>query len=175
MRNFSAYNRTSIALHWISAIAIVALFVTHEGERGSATTAFHVGVGALIGPILVWRILRRMRLGTAQKPQQAEAFNLLAHIVLWAMLAAILLLAITGYLLPWSLGRPLDVFGWAIASPIPGLGWLHEIVEGLHSFCGNLILPLVLLHLAGVAKHVLLDSDRMAVLRRMTSPQTNGQ
>ncbi len=172
--NITGYSRVSIALHWLSAIAVVALFLTHEGERGGAANAFHVGGGALLGPFLLWRFVLRFRNGTAKKPAQAEAFNLFAHIVMWAMLAAIALTVVTGYLLPWSLGRPLDIYGLIIPAPISRVGWLHEAIEAVHTVCGQALLPLVVLHLAGVAKHFLFDADRLLVLRRMLRPLANG-
>lgn len=30
------YSRLSIVLHWFAAIVVTAVFLTHEGERGSA-------------------------------------------------------------------------------------------------------------------------------------------
>jgi cytochrome b561 len=40
------YSRVSIIAHWLAAILVVALFLTHEGERGSTEYAIHVGGGA---------------------------------------------------------------------------------------------------------------------------------
>jgi cytochrome b561 len=170
----NSYSPLSVALHWFAAIAVLALFFTHEGERGSAVRDFHVGGGAILGVVLLWRVLRRIRLGTAVKPAQAGPFNLLAYVVLWGMLASILLAVVSGYLLPWSLGRPLDIYGFAIPSPIPAVHWLHEVCEATHEISGTFVMPLFILHLAGVAKHVFFDADRFAVLRRMARPARDG-
>jgi cytochrome b561 len=170
----NGYSRLSVALHWIAALSVLALFFTHEGERGSAAYDFHVGGGAILGVLLLWRVLRRFRHGAARKPEQAEIFNLFAHVVLWGMLACILVAVVSGYLLPWTLGRPLAVYGFAIPSPLPPVHWLHEACEAAHKIAGTAIMPLLALHLAGVAKHALLDADRRAVLRRMARPLRNG-
>ena len=43
---------------------------------------------------------------------------LAARIVHWGLLLAIVVVVITGYLLPWSAGEALDVFGFGIPSPM---------------------------------------------------------
>jgi cytochrome b561 len=168
------YSRLSIALHWLTAIAVVALFLTHEGERGSAMRNFHVGGGAIIGVFLIWRVWRRLALGFAEKPQQPYALNFLATSVFWGLLGSIVVVVVTGYLLPWSLGRPLEIYGLAIASPLPAMPWLHEAVEEVHDIAGHLFIPLVALHIAGAVKHALLDEDR-SVVQRMALPVEDGR
>ncbi len=172
--NPQGYSALSIALHWFTAISVVALFLTHEGARDSAMRAFHVGGGAIIGLFLVWRVWRRIANGMTAKPEQPPVLNLLANIVLWGLLACIIVVVLTGYLLPWSLGRPLDIYGLAIPSPFPAMPWLHEASEEIHDISGHLFIPLVALHIAGAIKHVLLDKDS-SVVRRMTSPIASGK
>lgn len=167
------YSRLSIFLHWITAIAVVALFLTHEGERGSLQYAFHVGGGAVAGLILIWRVLHRARRGMTAKPDQLMILNLLSQIVMWGFLAAILVVVVSGYLLPWSLGQPLDVFGLPIPSPISRNPGLHELVEEIHDAAGHAFVPLLVLHLLGVAKHAFVDRDGIA--RRMFSTVAGGR
>lgn len=172
--NPQGYTAISIALHWFTAIAVVALFLTHEGARDSAMRAFHVGGGAIIGVFLLWRVWRRVANGMTKKPEQPPLLNLLATFVLWTLLATIVVVVLTGYLLPWSLGRPLDIYGLAIPSPIPAMPWLHEASEKVHDIGGKLFIPLVALHIAGAVKHVVMDKDN-SLVRRMMSPVANGK
>ncbi|MHA1189540.1 MAG: hypothetical protein ACTSSQ_03640, partial [Alphaproteobacteria bacterium] len=55
------YSRLSIITHWITAIGVIALFLTGEGDRGSAVYVFHVSGGAAFGLFLLWRVWRRAR------------------------------------------------------------------------------------------------------------------
>ena len=168
------YSRLSIALHWIAAIAVIALFFTHEGERGSAQYAFHVGGGAILGIIIIWRVLRRPFRGFPAKPDQPAILNLISTIVLWALLAAMLIAVVTGYFLPWSLGAPIDLFGMAqIPSPIGRFPDLHEAMEEIHEIAGQAILPLVVLHVLGALKHAIIDKD--GVMQRMGRPAAGGR
>ncbi len=168
-----AYSRLSIALHWFAAIVIIALFFTHEGERGSAAYSFHVGVGALTGLFILWRAIRRPYRGFPPKPDQSALLNLLSQIVMWGFVVAMILVFVTGYLLPWSLGRPIDIFGIiSIPSPLPQLRWLHEAAEEIHEISGQAFVPLVILHVAGAAKHAFIDRDGIQL--RMVRPKTGG-
>ncbi|MCB1423300.1 MAG: cytochrome b/b6 domain-containing protein [Nitratireductor sp.] len=161
------YSRLSIALHWIAAVAVIALFFTHEGDRGSAQYAFHVGGGAILGVLIVWRALRRPFRGFPAKPDQPAILNLISTIVLWALLAAMVITVVTGYFLPWSLGAPIDLFSMAeIPSPMSRSRDLHEAMEEIHEIAGQAILPLVVLHVLGALKHAIIDKD--GVMQRMS-------
>jgi len=162
----TGYSRLSIVLHWIAAIAVIALFFTHEGDRGSAQYAFHVGGGAILGIVIIWRVLRRPFRGFPAKPDQPAILNLISTIVLWALLAAMLITVVTGYFLPWSLGAPIDLFGMAeLPSPMARSWDLHEAMEEIHEITGQAILPLVVLHVLGALKHAIIDRD--GVMQRM--------
>ena len=170
----NGYSRTSIIAHWIAAIAVISLFFTHEGERGRLMRDFHIGVGAIIGVFLIWRAIRRPLRGFADKPDQPALLNLVSQIVLWGLLACILVATISGYFLPWSGGRPLDIFGLIqIPSPITGTHDLNEFFEFAHEISGTGIMPLVGLHILGALKHFLFDKDN--VMNRIIKPVSGGR
>lgn len=91
---------------------------------------------------------------------------------LWLLMIGIQI--ITGPLLPWTSGRALKIFdGVQIPSPFPaGIPWLHDGLhdglERMHALAPNLFWPLLILHLAGAAKHLLLDKDQ--TVQRMVVP-----
>lgn len=168
------YSRLSIVFHWLAAIIVIALFATHEGDRGSIEYFIHVSIGGVAGLFLLWRVWHRVRHGMTDKPDQAVLLNLASGIVIWGLLAAIVVVVLTGYLLPWSLGRPIDLLGLiSIPSPLPSSYAVHEFVEELHEVAGYLFVPLVGLHILGAAKHVFIDRDGIA--RRMFKSVTAGR
>ncbi len=169
-----SYSGLSIALHWFTAIMVVALFLTHEGERGSLERTFHISVGAIAGIFILWRVFRRLRKGLAAEPDQHALLNLASRLVLYGFLVCLVVVILTGYFLPWTRGAPLDVFGLAIPSPMPGVGWAHELAEEMHDISGHLFIPLLALHVAGVVKHALFDKDRRKILARMSRPDPKG-
>ncbi|MCY4452315.1 MAG: cytochrome b/b6 domain-containing protein [Immundisolibacterales bacterium] len=173
MTRADGYSVLSIVVHWIAAILVVALFFTHEGERGSTANLVHVSGGAIVGLFLLWRVWHRMRNGSPQPPDQAAVFNLAARLVHWGLLVAIVVVVVSGYLLPWSLGRELDVFGFGIPSPMGANRGVHEFVERVHDVSGHLFIPLLVLHVLGAVKHALFDRRRAGI--RMFKPVDGGR
>lgn len=168
------YGWGAIALHWIAAIAILALFLTGEAleeARGfpARLTAMqsHVSLGmALLIPLalrVVWSL-------AGKKPDpfpQHPALRLLSLLIHWLLLAAIVVAVVTGMLAIWSTGRAIGVYGlFEIPSPFATRNReLHEMMEQVHEFAANAFLPLVALHVLGALKHLVIDRDR--TLQRM--------
>lgn len=170
----TGYSGLSILVHWIGAVCVIALFVTHEAERGSPQAFFHAGIGAVIGFFLLWRVYRRICRGFAEETNQHFLLNLLSKTVHWGLLAMIVVVVVTGYLLPWSRGAALDIAGlYAIPSPFSGSRGFHEFIEEAHDISGHLFIPLIGLHLLGVIKHLVIDRD--GVLMRMIRPFSGGR
>ncbi len=168
-----SYSPLSIVSHWLAAILVIALFFTHEGERGSASAIFHVSGGAIAGLFLLWRVWHRVRRGMTASPKQAAVFNIASKIVMWGFLTAIVVVVLTGYFLPWSRGAPLDMFGlFSIPSPMGANRPFHEFVEEVHDIAGHLFVPLLVLHILGAAKHAFINRDGIA--SRMFRPQRGG-
>ena len=167
------YSPLSIVLHWLAAIFVVAVFLTHDGERGSAAYVIHVSGGAVAGVFLLWRVWHRVRRGMIALPDQAFLLNAGARVVQWGFLVAILVAVITGYLLPWSQGNPLDVFGVAIPSPMASSREFHQLMEEVHDLSGHLFIPLLALHILGTAKHAVFDKSGIA--RRMFKATGGGR
>lgn len=166
------YNALSILIHWTTAFVVLTLYVTGEGDR--ETRLFHVGAGAILGLFLLWRVARRVARGMTEKPAQAPALNVISSIVLWGLLAAIAITTLTGYLLPWTGGRPIDLFGVAtLPSPFPAMPAVHEAFEALHKIASHAFIPLAALHIAGALKHVVVDGD--GVFARMVAPIRAGR
>jgi cytochrome b561 len=170
----AGYGWTAIALHWISAGAVIALYLTGEAaeEAGSraaelAARAQHISWGVLLFTFLAARLLWS---ATQPKPGALEGNRLLralAETVQWLFLAMIAVQILTGPLIVWANARPIAVFDWfAIPSPFPTrLEWLHEGAEAVHKLAPNLLWPLLALHVLGALKHLLVNRD--ATVRRM--------
>ena len=167
------YSPLSIVSHWSAAILIAVLFLTHEGAPGSLAHFLHVSGGALAGLFLLWRVWHRVSRGVPPLPDQAFILNVLARSVQWGLLITIVIVVISGYLLPWTQGRPLEAFGLAIPSPMAANRDFHQLVETAHDVAGHLFVPLLILHILGTVKHAVVDRDGIA--RRMFRPVGNGR
>ena len=167
------YSVLSILVHWLAAILIVSLLITHDAEPDSGAYVFHVSGGAVAGLLLLWRVWHRVGRGVADAPDQRAIFNLAARLVHWGLLVAIVVVVVSGYLLPWTLGRELDVFGFGIPSPMVANRGLHEFMERVHDVSGHLFVPLLALHVLGAVKHIVLD--RRGAGSRMFRPMSGGR
>lgn len=170
----SGYSRLSIATHWLTAIFVIVLFVTHEGENGDIASLIHVGGGAIVGLFLLWRVWHRIRKGMTTVANQAMILNLASKAVMWGFLISIVVVTITGYLLPWTKGAALDIFGlFSIPSPIATNYQLHGLMEELHEISGHAFPILLILHVLGAAKHLFIDRD--GIVARMLRPLAGGR
>ncbi len=94
--------------------------------------------------------------------------------MLWGFLAAIVIVVVTGYLLPWSAGQPLDILGLlSIPPPFSMPHVVHEMLEEGHELAGDAFIPLLALHVLGALKHAVIDRDGVA--QRIVRPAANGR
>ena len=131
--------------------------------------ALHISIGMILLVLIVARIVWRLSQGSPPKGNDSPALNLLAFVVQWGLIAAIVVLVITGPLINWSVGQPIHVFDWfSIPSPLTASRGLRRTIQEIHGTAANLLIPLVGLHVLGALKHVFVDRD--GVMRRMLVP-----
>lgn len=171
------YGWVSIAFHWLAAIAIVGMFLIGEqfedlprGPEKTALMGLHIGVGVLVAPLLLARVAARF-VQTRPAPQpQHKLLALLSTVVHVGLALAIVVLVFSGPLTVLSAGRALNVFGWfQIPSPMARNQELHEIAETVHVVAVKVMFALVVVHVLGVVKHLVLDRDK--TLLRMLRPE----
>jgi len=168
-----AYGWAAIALHWISAIGVIALYFLGEQmeeapDRAAKIAAqhLHVSVGVLLFTFLAARLLWSASQPAPQPLEAKRALRLAAKAVQGLFLLMILVLLVTGPLAVWSTGRAISVFDvFSLASPLPRMPWLHELAEEIHGAATKLFWPLIVLHVGGALKHLIIDRDQ--TLQRM--------
>lgn len=143
------YSKVLIAVHWITAVLILAAWLTAEGGRQVRLNPplLHFSVGLAVLGLVVPRLIARC-LGGAPHIEDPRSpwLNLLArggHAVLYAIMIG---LPTTGWYVASRMGVPVSFFGMklpAIAAPVTGAPGL---VAELHEMGGTLILLLSGLH-----------------------------
>ena len=170
----TAFGWAAIALHWISAIGVTALYFLGDRIEETTTRAdklsaarLHVSVAVLLFTFLAARLLWSVSQPEPQALESRRSLRILAQVVQKMFLLMIALLLLSGPLDIWSAGRAIEGFGgFAIPSPFGGrVAWLHEAAEFVHSAAAKLFWPLIALHVAGALKHLVIDRDR--TLQRM--------
>jgi cytochrome b561 len=158
------YSWTSIALHWLTAIAIFVLLFAGAsigGDNASGALQLHTSVGLTLYPLLwgmiVWRfVLGHPRAANSKQPWTHTA-GVLVHFIILACLG---LMLVTGPLMAWAGDRPLSVFGlFSVPAPFSPNAQVFRTLHQVHSASASIIAALVTLHILGVLKHVILDRD----------------
>lgn len=181
MNTQERYGWLTIALHWIAAFGVIAMFVTgtqayfasEAGDRAARAAAMglHISVGATLFVFFLARVALHYTQARPEKPVQAKWLNTLSTIVQHALVLAILIQIISGPLAVWSGGRDIHAFDlFTLPSPFAARNEAaHEFAEVLHIIGRVTILLLLPLHVLGAFKHLVLDRD--GVFSRMLWPR----
>lgn len=168
------YTAIAVLLHWTVAAVVVAQFALGwlmqeiakqpPGPRAEAFNA-HKSVGFVVFALMIARIAWRLGHAPPALPPmprwQANAARV-NHILLYALLVA---MPVAGYLGSAFSGYPVRFFGVALPSWSARHDALKEAMSALHLGAAWLLAAAVAVHLAAVAKHVLVDRD--GILERM--------
>lgn len=173
-----SFTKTTIALHWIVGLSIIALMAVGwymKEFKDYGLYSIHKSVGVIIFAVILYRVIYRLIKGfptPVSKSSAAQVF--IAKLVHWALLIGTVLFPLSGIMMSGAGGHGVFVFGLELIAPnvdavtgktapinetIAGLG--HEIHEFLLWGIGIMLV----LHVAGALKHHIIDKD--ITLKRM--------
>jgi cytochrome b561 len=176
------YGWLSIALHWLSALIVLTLWVIGNSIRSagmmhSDALQLHTSIAVTAWLLLWWRLLRRFRAGHPG-PSRAQATRLfgVGRAVHYAMLVALAVMLVSGPLMVWSRGGAIHVFQLSMDAPFAAQPWLAEAMYFAHSWCAFMLMLGMALHIAGVFVHVVFHRDgtldRMMIAAKRTQQRT---
>lgn len=157
MSTVKGYSRAQIALHWLTAILVIAAFVLHEGmvevaesrlrDGTEAALPLHGWIGLSVLALVILRIALRLTRGAPEPSAGDPPAQRLATI--WGHRALYLLLVVV---------------------PLGGAGtWFLRMEDSPHGALGYLLMILALGHAVMALIHHYLRRDD--VLRRMMRPE----
>ncbi len=182
-----AYGWVAIFLHWVMALAIIALFalglwmttLEYYDAWYHRAPDIHKSVGMLTLFLLFFR-LAWAAFNTKPVIHGATWERVVALIVHRAHYVLMLGVMITGYLIPTAKGAGVSVFGWFT---VPSL--LHfterqgDVVGLIHWGLAWALIGLAVLHSAAALKHHFIDRDetltRMLGIKRIQHQGTRTQ
>lgn len=173
----TGWGLVSIVLHWLSAVAVVGLFILGWWMTGlgyydswyNIGPWWHRSVGMLLlfATLLriIWRLVQPTPMSYGQRLERLAAE--LGHIVLYALLMGVL---VSGYLISTAEGDPISVFGWfQIPASITGLPDQATLAGKIHWYGAIALMVLSGGHALAAIKHHWID--RNDTLTRMFAPR----
>lgn len=173
----SGYGLISIALHWISGVAVLGLFalgfwmvdLTYYSSWYKTAPDLHKSIGVLLLLTtvirLLWRWYNPKPSGLAGHQPWEKNISAVVHGLLYILLVAILC---SGYLISTADGRGIMVFGLV---ELPGMGELFnnqaDLAGAIHQYLAYSLIGLVVVHAVGAIKHHVIDKDS-TLLRMIT-------
>ena len=166
----------SIVLHWLTAIAVIALWLLGKGivfadaDNVEPQRRLHMSAGIVLWLLLAGRIVWRLRSGHPRARGLTDVTHRVAKVSHYVLLVALSLMLLSGPLMAWANGAAIPVFGWfVIPGPFGESAAVRSFMHTIHLASSNLILWITLLHIAGAFKHLMFHDDEAFV--RMLWPR----
>lgn len=162
----------TITLHWIIALAIIAMLGV--GFYMSIFEFYplydwHKSFGVVIFAVVLLRVWWRIKNGWPTPVREYPALEKqLARASHWVLIAGSVLMPVSGIIYSALGGWGIKVFGWVMVAgnKNPATGQTEAIHAGLaelgqltHEWVGYLMVGAVILHILGAFKHHLVDKD----------------
>lgn len=172
-------SRVTIRLHWLIAalmIALLAVGMYMAETEAWALYPWHKSFGIVVLPLALARIVWRMKEGWPEPVGDYPRHELLlAKFTHYLLLAATVLMPISGMVFSAMSGHGFELFGLPLAAPHPSPDKPGEVIpvnEGMadfaheaHEVMGWILILAIVLHVIGALKHHLIDKDQ--TLQRM--------
>jgi cytochrome b561 len=165
------YDPTTIALHWTTAVLVVVLWSIGQTVDFPPTVALrndyrsvHIVLGAVLGTVLVIRLVWRMTRHRRLPPTDQGLLLLIARLTHFALYALLFLTVVLGIGTAWTRGDTLFNL-LAIPAYDPGNRPLMRLVHGWHALAANTVLIVAGLHAVAALFHHFILRD--VTLRRM--------
>lgn len=174
------YDNVAIALHWATALLVLANFALAETwdyfakPSQDSMQALHMSFGALLAVVilarLVWRLIPGHQVSSLEIGW-VRAASKGTHYLLYALLVTVVAL---GFAVQWSRGHPVSFFGlFDIPGPFgPFERPIRRDLKEIHNYVAWAIIILAALHAAAALYHHYALKDR--VLERMLPAARGG-
>jgi len=171
------YSLLQRLLHWLIAVIVIAVLVggfliDEFGFKGLVESfgqdmtnliyKYHKTFGVVILGAMVVRLIVKVMRGKPAYDQPLSSFEARAssavHVLFYVRL---FLMPILGWLATAAGGFPVEFFNWTLPGLLGVDKELSETLYYLHGVVGSIIAVLVLVHIAGVIKHVFVNKDQL--------------
>lgn len=175
------YGALSIFIHWATAVLVIGLIALGlymeelpKGPDKLEWVQLHKSLGvlalALVAVRLLWTWINRRPAAPQTGANWERLLTRTTRLLLWAGLIG---LPLSGWIMSAAGGREVSFFGlFALPAIVAENHTLHELAEELHEILGQMLIPVILLHIAGALKHHFVNRDD--TLMRMLPRRADG-
>lgn len=168
------YNLPMRIMHAITALLVITLlsvgvYMVHFAPDMQAATLYpmHKAFGVITFGIILLRIIIRITSKIPAKPDGISAFDYkLAGLAIFIMYVFMLTMPLSGMGASQAFGYPIEIFSLGTVPQFfeknPDLG---KLLITIHIWVGFAFIGLIVLHLAGSFKHLLVD--KINIFKRM--------
>lgn len=166
------YGSVAVAIHWVTALAILGMLISGVVAENIADTVAEVGIlrihaimGVLIGLLTILRIVWWLAFDKrpADPAGLSRAQALAAHVVHYALYGAILVLVGSGLGTLILSGANLQLFG-SVPPPLPDFALVPPFT--VHDIVSKLLLALLLGHIGAALWHQFVKRDHLLARMR---------
>lgn len=164
------YDDFSIALHWATALLVLAQFVTSQiwdwfaRPTHHGLVVAHMTMGVLLSVAIVVRLVWRLTPGHRVPPIATGWMETASRAVHWLLYLLLITEAVLGWITRWSEGRPMSFFGLPIPPAFPAWSRAeHHMMMERHEQVGWIIVVVALLHALAALYHHYRVRDRVLV------------
>ena len=172
----AAYGGLSRLNHWLGAVlfavmVIVGFILSYDvlsRETAGPIRNLHKATGTLLLVFALWRVSWRMVQGFPPPVSGVPAWqDVASRLVHWGMLAALLIMPLSGVLMSLIGGRLIDMYGLFSIPPFAENKEAAGLMRQVHGYAAYALAGLIVLHILAALKHGLIDRD--GTLARMLS------
>lgn len=163
----------SIINHWTIAVLIIVMLAIGlymdslpRGPGRGEWIDLHKSIGIIVLVLgawrVLWRIIQRFPDEVCEMPHWQEMASKAVHI---ALLVLIVAMPLSGYMTSSTGGHDVSFFGLFHLPQLPENKALSELASEVHEILADLLMIVLVLHVAAALKHHVIDQD--ATLKRM--------
>jgi cytochrome b561 len=131
-----------------------------DGEFAEDRRGLHISVAATAWILILIRIAWRVREGHPHVRGQTVTIHTIARYTHYASLAAVAAMLLSGPVIVWTRGHPINVFDLlSIPSPFSPSEAIAEVVLRIHASAAIILMVLIVVHVGGALKHLMFHND----------------
>lgn len=177
------YARPAIALHWLMACLIIALYFVGIsisdipiGPDRIMVVTWHKWLGVCVALLWFIRVAVRLTHTPPPLPPTSPAWqNMLAHGVHIGLYVLMIAIPVSGWLMSSAKGFSTTFFGlFDLPNLVERDKALATTLKDVHGALANVLMALVIAHIGAALKHQLIDKDNLMERMRPERQPRNG-